>query len=100
MLAWLWDNRVPLVAADNVALECVPPVASSPFLRPDAIDRNDALMHPHLIALLGMVVGELWSLEALAADCVADGRYEFLLVVKPLNLIGGVGSPPNATAVK
>jgi hypothetical protein len=47
-----------------------------------------------------MVVGELWDLEALAEDCAADGRHTCLLVVKPLNLIGGVGSPPNATAVK
>ena len=100
MLAWLWDHRIPLIAADNVALECTPPVATSPFVRPDAVDSNDALMHAHLIALLGMVVGELWDLEALAEDCAADGRHTCLLVVKPLNLIGGVGSPPNATAVK
>jgi hypothetical protein len=57
-------------------------------------------MHPQLIALLGMVVGELWRLDELAADCAGDGIYEFLLVVKPLNVVGGVGSPPNATAVK
>ena len=100
VLAWLWDHRIPLVAADNVALECIPPVASSPFVRPDAVDSFDALMHAHLIALFAMVVGELWNLEALAADCAVDGVYEFLLVVKPLDLVGGVGSPPNATAIK
>lgn len=100
MLAWLWDHRIPLVAADTVATECSPPVSSSPFTRPDAIDASDSLMHAELIALLGMVIGELWNLTALAADCAADGRYEFLLVVKPLDLVGGVGSPPNATAVK
>lgn len=100
MLAWLWDHRIPLVAADTVALECVPPVPTSPFTRPDATDSNDSLMHAELIALLGLVVGELWNLEALAEDCANDGGYDFLLVVKPLNLIGGVGSPPNATAVR
>ena len=100
LLAWLWAHRIPLVAADNVALECIPPVATSPFTRPDAVDGNDSLMHAHLIALLGIVVGELWNLEPLAADCADDGIYEFLLVVKPLDLVGGVGSPPNATAVK
>lgn len=100
VLAWLWDHRIPLVASDNVALECSPPVPTSPFTRPGAIDASDSMMHEHLIALLGMVVGELWRLDDLAADCEADGVFEFLLVVKALNLVGGVGSPPNATAVK
>ena len=98
MLAWLWDHRVPLVAADNFAVECIPVAASSPLQLGDAL--GGGLMHPHLIALLGMVVGELWKLDDLATDCSADGAYEFLLVVKPLNLIGGVGSPANATAIK
>jgi len=50
--------------------------------------------------MLGMVVGELWRLDELADDCEADGVYDCMLVVKPLNVIGGVGSPPNATAIK
>jgi hypothetical protein len=98
MLGWLWDHRVPLVAADNFAVECIPVSTKSPLGDGDAL--GGGLMHPHLIALLGMVVGELWKLDDLAADCAADGVYEFLLVVKPLNLIGGVGSPANATAIK
>jgi hypothetical protein len=32
--------------------------------------------------------------------CAADGSYQFLLTAKPLNLIGGVGSPASAMAVK
>ncbi len=43
---------------------------------------------------------ELTGLDELAAACAADGRYGFLLTAKPLNLIGGVGSPANALAVK
>ena len=45
-------------------------------------------------------MGELWKLDDLAADCAADGIYEFFLTYKPLNLVGGVGSPPNALAFK
>lgn len=100
VIEWLWDRRIPLVAGDTVALECVPTVADSPFGPTDAVDDNDRLMHATLIALMGMVIGELWDLDALASDCATDGRYEFLLVVKPLALTGGVGSPPNATAIK
>ncbi len=99
MLAWLWDHRIPLAASDNTALECSPVVATSPFRTAEG-GPAAGLMHPQLIALLGMVVGELWRLDELAADCADDGVYEFLLVVKPLNVVGGVGSPPNATAVK
>ena len=50
------------------------------------------------IALLGFVIGELWWLDDLAADCTRTGVYDCLVVAKPLNLTGGVGSPANATA--
>jgi hypothetical protein len=35
-----------------------------------------------------------------ANACRRDGAYEFMVSVKPLNLVGGVGSPANAIAVK
>jgi len=47
-----------------------------------------------------MPIGELWYLESLAADCAADGVYEFMFTSAPLNILGGVGSPPNAIAIK
>ena len=57
-------------------------------------------MHPTLIALLGLCIGELWDLEALAADCAADGVWACMVTCKPLNLTGGVGSPANAMAIR
>ena len=39
-------------------------------------------------------------LEALAADCAADGRYDCMFTSAPLNLPQGVASPPNALAIK
>jgi len=47
-----------------------------------------------------MALGELWHLDDLADDCASDGVWEFLLVAKPLNLTGAVGSPANALAIK
>jgi hypothetical protein len=47
-----------------------------------------------------MPIGEMWWLEDLAADCASDGVYEFMLTSAPLNVPGGVGSPPNALAIK
>jgi hypothetical protein len=47
-----------------------------------------------------MPIGELWDLDALAADCASDGIYESMIVSNPLYVIGGVASPPNAVAIK
>ncbi|HEY5639380.1 MAG TPA: cyclase family protein [Dehalococcoidia bacterium] len=87
--AWLWDRHVAAVAADNPALEAWPP-------RPE----TGGFMHWRLIPLLGMPIGELWDLDGLAADCADDGLYVFLFTSAPLNVPGGVGSPPNAMAIK
>ena len=53
-----------------------------------------------LNVLLGLPIGEQFNLEALAEDCAQDGRHEFMLVSCPLNLEGGIASPPNAVAIK
>jgi len=102
---WLWDHGFALVAADNFALECWPPVATSPFRTAAEwagapADAHTGLMHRVMIPLLGLAVGELWALDDLAAACARDGRYECLVVAKPINLVGGVGTPANATAVR
>jgi kynurenine formamidase len=86
--AWLWDRRVAAIAADNPALEAL------------RVDAAVGFQHRRLIALQGMAIGELWDLEALAADCAADGVYEFMLVSAPLYVPGAVGSPANAYAIK
>ncbi|HXG35773.1 MAG TPA: cyclase family protein [Dehalococcoidia bacterium] len=86
--AFLWDLRVTAVASDNATLEAWPPQTGSGFL------------HAKLIPHLGMLLGELWYLQELAADCAEDGAYEFLLVSVPINIRGGVASPANAVAIK
>lgn len=104
VLRWLWDHEIALVAADNLAVEA-DPVIDSDFRTPGekppprGVDHS-GMLHRPLMALLGMAMGELWKLDELAADCAADGVYEFFLTCKPLNLVGGVGSPPNALAIK
>lgn len=47
-----------------------------------------------------MALGELWSLDALAADCAQDGVYEMFFTAAPLHVSGGIGSPANALAIK
>lgn len=56
-------------------------------------------MHPHLIALFGVTIRELWAVERLTQACRERRSNELISVVKPLNLIGGVGSSANAVAI-
>ena len=52
-----------------------------------------------MIPLLGLAVGEMFVLDALAEACAADGIYEGLFCAAPLNKVGGSGSPANALAI-
>lgn len=102
----LWDLHVSAVASDTPALEVGPASAVLPDF--DAPADGDPVLaraerttlHVRLLVLLGMPIGELFDLEALAGDCAADGRYSCMLTSAPLNLPNGVGSPPNAVAIK
>lgn len=85
-LAYLWDWGISAIASDNYAVEAMPLEGHS--------------MHARLLARLGVPIGELWDLDALAADSAQDGRYTSFLTSAPLNLPGGVGSPANALAFK
>ncbi len=101
----LWDLHVAAVAADNPALEAWPPWANAApdtrqALRRDPAVMSDLALHFALLPLLGMPIGELWDLEALASDCADTGRYESMLTSAPLHLRAGVASPPNALAIR
>ena|GEM_PF-102533 len=87
---WLWDNHLAAVASDSPALETFPKPAGEEM----------GALHFHMLAFFGMPIGEMWNLEGLAEDCAADGRYDFFLTSAPLNVPGGIGSPPNALAIK
>lgn len=47
----------------------------------------------------GQPLGELWDLERLAVECEQRGRWTFFLTSAPLNIIGGIASPPNVLAI-
>jgi hypothetical protein len=49
---------------------------------------------------MGLMVGEIFELEALADDCASDGVYEFFFSAPPLPITGAVGSPVNPLAIK
>jgi kynurenine formamidase len=88
--SWLHDHQVGAVAADNLMVEN--PVSGV----------DGAILPMHMLCLrdMGLMLGEYWNLNELAADCAADGSYEFQLVAPPLSVTGGVGSPVNPIAIK
>ena len=57
-------------------------------------------LHQVAIPNMGLLIGEMWDLDALAEDCAGDGVYEFLLAAGPLTVTGAVGAPLNPLAVK
>ena len=64
---------------------------------------DPAVMLPvHMIHLrdMGLVQGQNWALDELAADCAADGQYDFMLTATPLPFTHALGGPVAPTAVK
>mgnify|MGYP003439559139 FL=1 len=89
-IEWLRDHDVAAVATDTLVFEVWP------------CEDPAVLLPVHMIHLvdMGLAQGQLWALDDLAADCAADGQYDFLLCATPLPLTRAVGGPVAPTAVK
>jgi len=92
---WLWDHGVAALAVDNPGVEAFPVTAALP--PGGGIDDS---LHARVLALLGIPLGELFDFDALADDCAQTGSYEFCFTSAPLRIPGGIGSPPNALAIR
>jgi kynurenine formamidase len=88
---YLLPRRIAGIASDTWGLEAVPA---------ESLPEVKFGVHVVLLVNAGVLIGEIWDLDELAADCAADGRYEFFLSAPPLNLTGAVGSPLNPIAIK
>lgn len=101
----LWDLHVAAVAADNPSLEAWPPGAAYNVEQINEIRKRpsasvELFIHQRILPLLGIPIGELFELDALAQDCAETGSYEGLFTSAPLNLRRGVASPPNALVIR
>ena len=87
---WLHDTEIAAIATDTWGFE----------VRPNEFD--DAFQPLHQIAIphIGLFIGEMWDLDALAAACADDSTYDFFLTAAPLPVTGAVGAPVNPIAVR
>jgi kynurenine formamidase len=90
--SWLHDNEVAAVAADNLMVEDPDPA--------NGVEGTFLPMHMLCLRDMGLMLGEYWDLTGLAADCAADGVYEFQLIAPPLKVVGAVGAPVSPIAIK
>jgi kynurenine formamidase len=89
-VAWIHDREIAALATDTWGAEVLPNET------PDVFQP----LHIILIVHMGLLLGEIFDLEALAESCADDGRYEFFFSAPPLPITGAVGSPVNPIAVK
>jgi kynurenine formamidase len=87
---WLHATEIAAIATDTWGFE----------VRPNEFDEAFQPLHQVAIPHIGLFLGEMWDLDALAADCAADGTYEFWLTADPLPVTGAVGAPVAPVAVK
>ncbi len=87
---WLYDQCIAGIATDTWGVE----------VRPNELPGAFQPLHLVMLVNMGLLVGEIFYLEALADDCAADGVYEFMFVAPPLPITRAVGSPINPQAIK
>ncbi|KIX05599.1 uncharacterized protein Z518_06471 [Rhinocladiella mackenziei CBS 650.93] len=83
---WLWNKHFAAVASDSLAFEAWP--TKPPYG-----------LHDWLLAMWGCPIGELWNLEELSEKCRTLRKWSFFIASAPLNVVGGVASPPNVVAI-
>ncbi len=89
-LPWLSQHEISAVATDTWGVE----------VRPSEVEDVPIPFHLVAIAYMGLTLGEIWDLEALAESSAEDGQYDGLLCAPPLPVTGGIGSPLNPLFIK
>jgi kynurenine formamidase len=85
---WLIDAGVSIFGADGET-----------DVRPSPVEGVTLPIHVLALTMAGAALLDNLALETLAHACREQNRYEFALVVSPLNIPGGTGSPINPLAI-
>jgi kynurenine formamidase len=84
---WLKERDVAVLGSDGTA-----------DVLPSGCDGQTHPIHQLVLIALGMPILDNLNLEDVALEASKQGRWEFLLVVSPLRIQGGTGSPVNPIA--
>ncbi|BEJ13946.1 hypothetical protein CspHIS471_0311200 [Cutaneotrichosporon sp. HIS471] len=84
---WHWESGFSAVATDTFGYEVYPFVP------------GQLTCHEVFLAGWGLPIGELFDLRKLAKICEEKKQWTFFFSSMPLNLDGGIASPPNAQAI-
>jgi kynurenine formamidase len=88
-IVWAKENEIALLGSDGDS--DVAPVAG--------FDRYASTFHSVGIPYLGLPLIDNLELDALAAECERQKRWEFYATIAPWNLKGGTSSPINPIAI-
>jgi kynurenine formamidase len=89
-IPWLANRNVAAVASDTWGVE----------VRPNELPDSFQPFHIPTVVYMGLLLGEMFDLEELAAACAEDGRYEMLVSAPPLGFTGTAGAPPGPVAIR
>ena len=92
LLDWITQSGVVAIVSDNFAVEAYPSRIKDP-------GKPFLPLHEHCLFKLGVHLGEIWYLTALATWLREHKRTRFFLAAPPLYLRGHVGSPANPIAI-
>jgi kynurenine formamidase len=87
---WLHRTEIAGIASDTWGIE----------VRPNEFPDSFQPLHQIVIPNIGLLIGENFDLDALAADCEADRAYECLFVAAPIPFTGSVSGLVNPQAIK
>jgi kynurenine formamidase len=87
-VAWLASRDVAALGGDGDS-----------DARPSQVEGVSSPVHVLAITAMGMPLLDNLDLELLSEACARAKRYEFMLVIAPLIVPGGTGSPVNPIAL-
>jgi kynurenine formamidase len=87
---WIQRNDIAAICTDTWGCE----------VRPNESPDVNQPWHWIVIPMIGITMGEIFSLREIAEDCAQDGVYEFFFCAPCLPITGAVGSPINPLAIK
>lgn len=90
LVAWFHEMEIPNLVTDTIANEVTVDPVSGVVLP----------LHAALMRNLGVTFTEMVTLDDLADDCAADGKWSFLYVAAPLKVVNGTGAPVNPVVIK